>query len=144
MGGNVVIEVREGDDGPVIDRREGHNLVVNDGLNIIRDLLGGDLNEDPTDIAVGTDNTPVVASDATLGLEVFRNQITRRLDGAQEITFQLFISTTQANGNTFVESGLIRLKNGVDRMFARIVFAPIVKTISVSVTITWTITLTAS
>ena len=117
---------------------------MNEGLNIIRDLLGGDLNEEPTDIAVGTDNTVVATTDTALGIEVFRNQITRRLDSAQQITFQLFISTSQANGNTLVEAGLIRVKNQVDRMFSRIVFAPIVKTSSVSVTITWTITLVAS
>jgi len=144
IGCNVMIEVRDGDTGPVIARQEGHNLVVNEGLDIIRDMLGGDLNEEPTDIAVGTDNTAVVATDTTMGLEVFRNQITRRLDSAQQITFQLFISTTQANGNTLVEAGLFRVKNQVDRLFARIVYLPIVKTVSVSVTYTWQVTLAAS
>ncbi len=144
IGGNVLIEVREGDHGPVIATQQRHNLVVNNGLDIIRDLLGGDLNEEPTDIAVGTDNTVVTATDTTLAVEVFRNQITRRIDNNQSITFQLFISTTQANGNTLTEAGLIRVKNGADRLFARIVYAPIVKTVSVSVTITWTITLAAS
>ena len=143
IGGNVLIEVRDGDTGPVIASQRRHNLVVNNGLDIIRDLLGGDLNEEPTDIAIGVDDTTVTPTDATLGNEVFRNQITRRLDGAQVITFQLFVSTSQANGNTLEEAGLIRVKNGADRMFARITYAPIVKTNSVSITYTWTVSLTA-
>ncbi len=143
VGVNAMVEVRHGDDGPVIARQLRHNLVVNEGLNMLRDMLGGFVNEEPTDIALGTDNSATVPTTTSLFAEVFRNQITRRLEGAQKLTFQLFVSTTQGNGNTFQEAGLIRVKNGADRLFARFTFNPIVKTSSVSVTITWEVTFSA-
>lgn len=140
---NVYIQVLDAKSKRLIKAIKGHNLVVLNGRNLTRDLLGGDFNRDPNIIAVGTDNTAVTDGDTALGTEVFRNLITARIQGSSKITYQLFISDTQANGNTLVEAGLINERNGADTLFARIVFAPIVKTGAVTVTITWEVNLTS-
>jgi len=51
---------------------EKNNLVVDTGLNFLVQKLDGDSIADMGWIAVGTDSTPVVATDTTLGVEILR------------------------------------------------------------------------
>lgn len=81
------------------------NLVVLAGRNLLRNFLAGDA---PTGIeryAVGTDNTAAAAGNTTLGTEVFRGAITQTIKTNGLLTVKLYISSTEANGNTLVEGG---------------------------------------
>ncbi len=50
-----------------------HNLITNDGLNLIRDGLSGDITDSEIKyVAIGDDNTAPLVGDAALGNETFR------------------------------------------------------------------------
>ena len=125
------------------------NLVVNNGLNLVRDLLGGNALP-PSHIGVGTGTTPVVASDSAIETEVFRSLITRRIPSPQSIRFQLFLGSGEANGNTLTEAGIIEtgVQNGSagdpGLLVARVVYSPINKTSGLEVTYNWDLDLTAT
>ncbi len=138
---NVHIEVRDAKTGELIEERKGHNIITDIGLELLRDLMGGTCNREPTHIDVGTNNTTETAADTQLAAEVFINNITKRIQLPFGINFQLFISQGQANGNTLREAGLINRRNQQDRLFGRFTFADIVKTAAVTVTISWTVTI---
>lgn len=118
---------------------ETHNLVVDAGLNLIRDLLG--ITSGVTGLnryAVGTDNTAVAAGDTTLGTEVFRGAFTDKILTAKTLTLKLYISSTEANGNTLVEAGLFGddATDSADTgtLYARATHTGIAKTTSIGVT----------
>lgn len=124
------------------------NLVVNDGLDIIRDLIGGN-GFRPTHMGVGTSIATELPADVALGTEVFRGLITRRDDLPQAIQFQFFLATSDANGFSLAEVGLmvagLQQSNPGDPavLFSRATYTPFSKTVAVEVTYNWTITLTA-
>ncbi len=73
---NVRITVRSVT-GQVLDVREYHNLIVNVGLNMLRDVLAGDVSDGEIKyIALGSDNTPPAVTDTLLGTETFRKAVT--------------------------------------------------------------------
>ena len=67
--------------------------------------LIADCNTKWTHGAVGTDNTPPVATDIALGTEVFRKARQQHTSGVDWATDSLWIASTEANGNTLVELG---------------------------------------
>jgi len=126
-----------------IDRQP--NLVVNGGRNRFAQLMIGQSTRPITHIAVGTDDTAVQATDTSLGSEVYRDDVTA-LDNPSTGTLKvrLFISSTNANGNTLREAGLYDLKNA-GTLLARVVFeTEIEKDNTKSVQISWTISGEAS
>jgi len=137
---NVTVTVREAKTGRVVFTYQTHNKVVNDGLDQVRDLLGNFVLA-PTHIAVGTGVTVPTASDSVLDTEVFRNVITARDPDPQKITFQLFLDTVDANGNTLSEAGIFNAAaSGV--MFSRVLISPvIIKTALVTATLTFEYTI---
>lgn len=139
MTGRLHILVQDATTGKILRDEWTDNKIVTTGLDLVRDLLIN-TSAAPTDIAVGTDNTAPVAGDTTLVTEVFRNLITRRTASPQKATFQLFLDTGDANGNTLVEAGIFNRSSGGD-MLSRVIFAAIVKTSGVTATLTWDITI---
>lgn len=129
------------------------NLVVDDGIEVIRDLIGG-TGHRPSHIGLGTGTTAVVAGDTSIETEVYRDEITRRDNLATGIEFQLFLGINDGNGFTYSEAGLLQtgFQNGdaldpailVSRVVAPTDFTAVAKTISVELTVTWTILITAS
>ena len=93
----------------------------------------------PEYIAIGTDGTAVADAQETL-TEVFRKAVTRRLTGEAsgnpEAIWQLFIDTTEANGNTLKEAGIFTLGAG-GKLWARVVYTGIAKTSASAVTMNW-------
>ena len=73
---NAIIESIDKATGNVIKRITVHNMVVNNGLNLIRNWMAGDVVDNPQAIALGTDATAVQATDTTLGAEVERETAT--------------------------------------------------------------------
>lgn len=125
-------------------RRRAKNLVVLAGRDLLVEMLGGTANAAPTHIALGTDNTAVVDGDTALGAEEYRDLITRRQAYSSRIQFQLFVDVGDGNGFTYEEAGIMNVRNGTSKLFARVTFDPIPKTSASTITVTWDITLTAS
>lgn len=125
------------------------NLIVTDGIELVRDLLGG-TGHRPSHIGLGTGTTAVVAGDTSIETEQYRDEITRRDELAAGIEFQLFLGLNDGNGFTYTEAGLLEtgLQNGSSGdpaiLVARSVFTGVVKNNTVELTLTWTINITAS
>lgn len=141
---NVRVVVSDAITGETLHEETQHNLVVNAGLNLIRDLLDGDAVAGLTHFAVGTGTTAVSASQTALTTQVFRDAVTSRTSNAQQLVITYYLASGSANGNTLAEAGLFNAASG-GTMFARVKLAStIVKTASIAVTFTWTINLGAS
>jgi len=73
---NVLITVRDLE-GRIVDRVRKRNLIVNVGLNMVRDALDtAAFDAEIKRIALGTDNTAPALTDTQLGAEVFRKIVT--------------------------------------------------------------------
>ncbi len=69
---NIRITARDLD-GRILDVREFHNIITNDGLNLIRDGLSGVITDSQIKfVAIGDDNTVPLVGDTALGNETFR------------------------------------------------------------------------
>lgn len=141
---NLAVEVNDADTGELLHREELHNLVVDSGLNLIRDLLDGDAPAGLTHMAVGTGSTAAAAGDTTLGTEVYRGAVTQRVSTSKTLVVKWFVSSTQANGSTLAEAAIFNASSG-GTMFARAVLATtIAKSSAITVSLTWTINLAAA
>ena len=141
---NLTTEVRDAETGQLLQVQRKRNLVVNAGLNLIRDLLDGDAPAGITHFAVGTGATAVAASQTALVTETFRAAVTQSISDAQQLTVKYFLPSGSANGGTLAEVGLFNAAS-TGTMFARAVLATtIAKTSSITVTFTWTISLAAA
>lgn len=138
---NVEIQVREGR--RLVRTIRAHNLVVNSGLDKLRDLIGypdpgfDPAGKTPAYMAIGTGATAAAATDTTLGTEVFRKLITARYPQTHGIEFLLDLQTSEANGNTLTEIGLFsESADGI--LWSRCVHTAITKTALVTVSYRWT------
>lgn len=120
-------------------------IVVNGFYDIVR-LLGTQGGAGITKFGVGTSDTPAEETDTSLS-----NQQTKLIDSnvieasQKAITYNFDIETSEYNGTTINEFGLFYVDNGNDTLFSRRVLdAPIVKTINIAITGTWTISFDAS
>lgn len=141
-GVNVRVDVYDADSGDLISSQETHNLVVKAGLNLLKSAISTGSCVYPGWFAFGTSNTAASASDTALVHEVFRDVITTSTPDAVNptITMQYYLPSGSANGNTLQEVGLMTAASA-GTMYARVVLAtPIVKTASVAVSFTWTLT----
>lgn len=85
---------------------EFDNLVVNAGLNLLRDSLRGQGVQAITFVALGADNTAVAATDVLLGDERERFAVTSQTAGATGVlTTVCFVQAYEANGFTTEEIG---------------------------------------
>jgi hypothetical protein len=123
--------------GKIIDSYTAHNLVVNLGkLNVCK-LLGGDAaGHSLTKISVGTNGTaPALTNTAITG--AFTKDIDSvAYSGNDIVRFVYTIATTEANGITIQEAGLL---NSAGVLFARKQRTPIVKTSAIALQGTWEI-----
>jgi hypothetical protein len=141
---NVTVTVHDASTGEVLGEQRAHNLVVNDGLNLIRDLLEGTATGPITHFALGTDSTPVTASDTALGVEVFRDVLAGTTANAQQLVLSYYLNSADANSNLLAELGLFDAASA-GTMFARVVLSPAInKTAAIAVTFNWTVNLGAS
>ena len=144
--GIIEVEVATERDGTIVTERQTiKNLVVDAGLNLIRDRLAGTSSAYVTHLAVGTNAAAVTALQTTLSTEVFRNVLTQTITSSTKtVQFKLYLAANEANGNTLREIGLFTASTG-GTMYARALLAsPIVKNSSTTVTFTWTTNLSAT
>jgi hypothetical protein len=142
---NVHIEVHDVVTGELLAEQTHRNLVVNAGLNLIRDFLDGDAPTAPTHFGYGTGTNAVTAGDTALQTQLARDVFTSKTGtNAQQQIFTFYLGSATANGNTLAEAGIFNAASG-GTMLCRVKLSPtIVKTASIAVTFTWTINLGAS
>jgi hypothetical protein len=141
---NLEIEVKNINTGKSKIIRE-HNIVTDIGLNLLCQVLAAETDARLKYIAIGDDDTAPASEDETLGNEVFRDIFTQISIEENKLTIRYFLSSTDANGITLIESALF---GGVDAseapnsglMFARALHEAINKTSSDAVIYTWEIT----
>lgn len=138
---NVRVEVFDQATGRRARAWHAHNLTVDVGLNLLRDLLYGDPPDPITACAVGTSGAAPAAGQTALLAEVFRGVLAQRTKSAKTLTIRFALSSQQANGVTIREAGLFTT-GGI--MFARVTPEEYAKTVAQSVLYTWTISLEAS
>lgn len=83
------------------------NLIVNSGLNHLRNLLEGTITDGQIKyVAFGTSSTAPASSDTTLGTEVFRKAVTARIEGAAGVlTTRCYLAAGDLAGTTIQEIG---------------------------------------
>ena len=141
LSGRVGIVLRD-KDGNIIEEQTTENLVVNDGLNFICSRMEGTSQNVMSHMAVGTDSTAVAAGDTTLGTELARVALTSTTVSTNTIEYVASYSAGTGTG-ALVEAGIFNASSAGD-MLCSVRFDVINKAAADSMTITWTITLTAS
>jgi len=144
---NLEIEIRNYE-GVLLEVVKTHNILTSSGLQQVRDLIGYPAvygpGYTPAYIAIGSGSSAPSMAQTTLDTEVFRNSCTRRVaEGPDKMHYQLFVSTTEANGSgtqLLNEVGLFSISVG-GSLWARAIHTQITKTSSISVTYNWRITL---
>lgn len=115
------------------------NLVILSGRNLIRDLLSGAATSGLEYMALGTDTSdPTVTPTIT---EVFRKQITAMTEADGKLTVDLYLSSTEANGNTLTSAALFgnggTATTGSGTQYNKVTYEGIPKDSSLAVTFTW-------
>lgn len=135
-----------GKDGKVRDRRVVKNLVVNGGLDFVKELLLDSVTPTTlatlTHIAVGTDGTTETPADTALGAEHARQAFDSYASGGVgiadvEVTFP---AATFPTTTTIAESGVFDAGAG-GNMLNRIAFAGVPLTVTDALRVTWRLTL---
>ena len=128
----------------VYEDQEMKNLVVDAGLNLLRDRLAGLSSSYATHLAIGTGTTAVSAAQTTLATEIFRDALTSATTTSKAATLKYYLAAGSANGNTLSEIGLFTASSGGTMIARALLASPIVKTASVTATFTWTINFSAT
>jgi hypothetical protein len=147
LSGRVGIVLHD-KDGNVIHEQTTENLVVNDGLNFICSRMEGTDQSVMSHMAVGTGTTAAAAGDTELGTgganEAARVTLTSTTVSTNTIEYVAsFPANTPSSATAITEAAIFNASSGGD-MLCRVVFDVINKAAADSMTITWTITLTAS
>lgn len=138
LRGFVSVEVIHDDGTTVIEQA---NVVTNVGRNKFAELIAQDTSAFPSHIAIGTGSTAATVTDTALGTEVDRNALASDSATTGVITYKAFFSKSEANGNTIAEVGLFDAAASGNMFCRSVLSSTVAKTASVSLSITWTITL---
>lgn len=140
---NVIVNQFDARTGELIHTQETHNLVVNSGLNLIRDAVHTGTSSPLTKFGLGISSTAVTAAQTTLQAELFKHYFTSPpVVNPQQLVIFYYLTSAYGNGQTIREAGLFAENN---TMYARVVLpTAIVKTNIVEASFTWTLTWGAS
>lgn len=141
--GEVLVELF-GPDGDLKHSERTENLVVTAGLAHIADQLssspgGGGMSH----MAIGTGSTAAAAGDTTLGTETDRNALTSRTDSGAVVTYVGTWAAGDGTNSALREAGIFNASSA-GTMLARVVYANVDKQAGDSLTITWTLTFSAT
>lgn len=145
---NVIKEVHSAETGELLRTEETHNLFVDAGLNLLRDLLNSGAVTGMNRFAVGTGTIAVTAADTLLQTEVFRGAFTQTTTATKQLTVKYFLASGSANGNTITEAGIFG--NGATdtansgTLCARVLQTADAKTSAEAWTYTWIFTFAAT
>jgi len=134
---NVSIEIIDAKTGELIKKNETHNLVVDTGLNLLRDALYTGTISPLTRIGLGTSGSAVLPTDTQLGSELFKTNLLSVTSSNKILTCQYFLDENTANGQLIREFGLFTTGG---TLYARVTQdPPIEKTELVVAALTWTL-----
>ena len=134
--------VLKDENGNLKDKREINNLVVDRGLDYIASRMK-DVTEDAMSyMAIGTGATAAAAGDTTLGTELDRNALTSTTVTSNSIAYVASWAAGDGTG-AVTEAGIFNAASA-GTMLARTVFDVVNKAANDTLSITWTITLSAS
>lgn len=141
LRGDVALVLRD-KDGNVKDERKIENLIVDTGLNFICDRMKDDETA-MTHMALGSGSTAAAAGDTTLGSQLGSREV---LDSSTVTNNQIvYVASFEAGDATgaVTEAGIFNASSG-GTMLCRTVFSVVNKAADDTLTVNWTITLTAS
>ena len=105
-------------------------MFVDAGRNNIRDYLAGSSPTPPSHVAWGSDDSSPAVTDTTLGSEVVRISVDSTSTSDKQVQFSATLSSTQGNGNTLKELGLLNAASG-GTLFSRDIFTAVDKDSSI-------------
>ena len=141
LRGDVALVLRD-KNGNVKQERKINNLIVNTGLNFICDRMKNDETA-MSHMALGSGSTAAAAGDTTLGSQLgSREALDSDTVSSNTITYTSSFEAGDATG-AVTEAGIFNAASG-GTMLCRTVFAVVNKSADDSLSVTWTITLTAS
>jgi len=141
LRGDVALVLRD-KDGNIKDERLIENLIVDTGLNFICDRMKDDETA-MTHMALGSGSTAAAAGDTTLGSQLGSREA---LDSSTVTSNQIvYVASFEAGDATgaVTEAGIFNASSG-GTMLCRTVFSVVNKAADDTLTVNWTITLTAS
>lgn len=141
LRGDVALVLRD-KDGNVKDERHIENLIVDTGLNFICDRMKDDETA-MTHMALGSGSTAAAAGDTALGTQLGSREL---LDSSTVTNNQIvYVASFEAGDATgaVTEAGIFNAASG-GTMLCRTVFSVVNKAADDTLTVNWTITLTAS
>lgn len=139
--GTLDIVVR-GPDGNIKDEKKVENLIVDTGLDFIASRMSGTSESVMSHMAVGTGSTAAAAADTALGTELNRQSLTSTTVTDNAIAYVASYAAGTATGS-LTEAGIFNASSA-GTMLCRTVFGTVTKAADDSMTITWTITVSAS
>lgn len=125
------------EDGNTLWEQVYKNLVVNGGKDNLAKLLGGS-GAVASKMGVGTSGTAAAVTDTALTATTYSNNLTGHTFGTNAVTFSYLFTTSEANGITIREMGL--LTSGNVLLARKVLDNPIVKNNTFGIDGTWTIT----
>ena len=103
-------------------------MIMNVGIDLVRDWLAGDAVNDPTHIAVGTGISTPIVTETTLIAETVRKTFSAKTKvGDGKIVFEMTLTTAEGNDTDLSEIGIFNAAS-VGEMLNRLVFTPVAKT----------------
>jgi len=139
--GTLDIVVR-GPDGNIKDEKKVDNLIVTTGLAYIASRMKDTTATAMTHMAVGTGSTTAAAADTTLGTELDRNALTSTTVTSNAVAYVCSWAAGDGTGS-LTEAGLFNASSS-GTMLCRTVFGTVTKGAADSMSITWTISVSAS
>ena len=118
------------------------NLVVTTGLQYIADQLSDQGEAAMSHMAIGSDNTAATAGDTTLGTELGRVALTSTTQSGADVVYIATFPAGTGTGNVY-EAGIFN-DASAGTMLCRTVFGLVTKAAGDSITITWTLTISAA
>ena len=141
LRGDVALVLRD-KDGNVKDERHIENLIVDTGLNFICDRMKDDETA-MTHMALGSGSTAAAAGDTALGTQLgSREDLDSSTVTANQIVYVASFEAGDATG-AVTEAGIFNAASG-GTMLCRTVFSVVNKAADDTLSVNWTITLTAS
>jgi len=142
LRGDVAIVLKD-KDGNVKDSREIHNLVVNSGLGFICSRMAGTSAGVMSHMALGSGTTAAAAGQTDLvSILGAREALDSTTPSSNTITYVSSFEAGEATG-AVTEAGIFNASTS-GTMLCRTVFAVVNKQADDTMSVTWTITLTAS
>ena len=141
LRGDVALILRD-KDGNIKETRDVKNLIVDTGLNFICDRMKDDETA-MTHMALGSGSTAAAAGDTTLGTQLGSREA---LDSSTVTNNQIvYVASFEAGDATGAvsEAGIFNASTG-GTMLCRVVFSVVNKAADDTLSINWTIQLTAS